>query len=151
MNSKFYQRVVNDFTSKAENYMNYYLSHELLKTNIDDYIDSSKFDKFVLQVLDEYLHEIENDSDSDMDYGNNEDQSNESDEQKLFTSINEFINEVKSFYKFNKDNQEIIEDIFKLLMDSTVQEKNRCTQCGIDMGLCNPRQLCGKLYCMYQD
>ena len=24
---------------------------------------------------------------------------------------------------------------------------NRCLECGIDMGECNPRQLCGKVYC----
>lgn len=22
-----------------------------------------------------------------------------------------------------------------------------CTECGIDMGYCNPRQLCGKIFC----
>ena len=26
---------------------------------------------------------------------------------------------------------------------------NRCIQCGIDMGVHNPRQLCGKRYCRY--
>jgi hypothetical protein len=25
--------------------------------------------------------------------------------------------------------------------------KNRCMECGVDMGDMNPRQLCGKLYC----
>jgi hypothetical protein len=24
---------------------------------------------------------------------------------------------------------------------------NRCLECGIDLGECNPRQLCGKTYC----
>ena len=28
-------------------------------------------------------------------------------------------------------------------------EKNLCVVCGIDIGHCNPRQLCGKTYCMY--
>ena len=27
-------------------------------------------------------------------------------------------------------------------------EKNKCIECGIDIGRCNPRQLCGKLYCI---
>ena len=26
---------------------------------------------------------------------------------------------------------------------------NRCIECGIDMGDCNPRQLCGKTRCLY--
>ena len=25
--------------------------------------------------------------------------------------------------------------------------KNRCVECGMDMGECNPRQLCNKTYC----
>lgn len=25
--------------------------------------------------------------------------------------------------------------------------KNRCTECGVDMGEMNPRQLCGKIFC----
>tara|TARA_B100000900_G_scaffold347778_1_gene313117 strand:- start:1283 stop:1480 length:198 start_codon:yes stop_codon:yes gene_type:complete len=29
--------------------------------------------------------------------------------------------------------------------------KNLCTECGIDMGDNNPRQLCGKTYCIYDD
>jgi len=27
---------------------------------------------------------------------------------------------------------------------------NRCLICGVDMGDCNPRQLCGKVYCYSQ-
>ena len=30
-------------------------------------------------------------------------------------------------------------------------EKNKCIDCGIDIGRCNPRQLCGKLYCINKD
>ena len=26
--------------------------------------------------------------------------------------------------------------------------KNLCIECGVDMGYCNPRQYCGKTYCM---
>jgi hypothetical protein len=151
MDSKFYQRVLDDFTTKAENYMDFYLSHPLLKSNIEDYIDCSKFNKFVLKILDEYLEDVDNDSDTDMEFENNEEQKNEEDEEKLYNSINDFIIEFKSFYKFNKEKEEIIEDIFKVLMNSTIQEKNRCVECNIDMGLCNPRQLCGKLYCMNED
>jgi hypothetical protein len=35
--------------------------------------------------------------------------------------------------------------------DSTDEEiKNLCTSCGVDMGPSNPRQLCGKTYCIYE-
>jgi hypothetical protein len=26
--------------------------------------------------------------------------------------------------------------------------KNLCVECGVDMGYCNPRQYCGKTYCI---
>lgn len=29
--------------------------------------------------------------------------------------------------------------------------KNYCTNCGIDMGDCNPRQLCGKWKCLFEN
>ena len=29
--------------------------------------------------------------------------------------------------------------------------KNLCTECGIDMGSCNPRQMCGKTYCQRRE
>tara|TARA_B100001057_G_C22101300_1_gene663338 strand:+ start:194 stop:502 length:309 start_codon:yes stop_codon:yes gene_type:complete len=28
---------------------------------------------------------------------------------------------------------------------------NKCLECGIDMGPQNPRQLCGKLFCLFND
>ena len=30
----------------------------------------------------------------------------------------------------------------------TYDQQNTCVECGIDMGSCNPRQLCGKLKCV---
>lgn len=39
-------------------------------------------------------------------------------------------------------------------LNTTINEEklyiNSCIICGIDMGLQNPRQLCGKTYCMYE-
>ena len=48
----------------------------------------------------------------------------------------------------NKNISEVREDIFTILMNSITEEKNRCVECGTDMGQCNPRQYCGKLYCL---
>ena len=34
---------------------------------------------------------------------------------------------------------------------SSRSQKNCCLDCGIDMGDCNPRQLCGKWRCLFSD
>ena len=31
------------------------------------------------------------------------------------------------------------------------EQHNYCLQCGIDIGDCNPRQLCGKTHCLFAD
>jgi hypothetical protein len=46
-------------------------------------------------------------------------------------------------------NIEDIEDIEDL--SDTDEPKNLCTECGRDMGPQNPRQLCGKTYCIYAE
>jgi hypothetical protein len=37
--------------------------------------------------------------------------------------------------------------LIQLIKESQTSMVNRCLECGIDMGECNPRQLCGKVYC----
>ena len=34
---------------------------------------------------------------------------------------------------------------------SSRSQKNCCLDCGIDMGDCNPRQLCGKWRCLFAE
>jgi hypothetical protein len=47
-------------------------------------------------------------------------------------------------------------DNFEKMQEERIKEyekseiKNLCIGCGIDMGYCNPRQYCGKTYCMYK-
>lgn len=41
----------------------------------------------------------------------------------------------------------IINDFKKSLLDNREGMINRCLECGVDMGRCNPRQLCGKTIC----
>ena len=54
------------------------------------------------------------------------------------------LQEKKDTY-LNFDN---IIDGFKQLVEENQEGMiNRCTVCQIDMGKCNPRQLCGKTYC----
>jgi hypothetical protein len=42
------------------------------------------------------------------------------------------------------------EDEEKDADDEATVYKNRCIECGVDMGDCNPRQLCGKTRCLEQ-
>lgn len=37
--------------------------------------------------------------------------------------------------------------LIQLIKESQTSMVNRCLECDIDMGECNPRQLCGKFYC----
>lgn len=37
------------------------------------------------------------------------------------------------------------------IVDYLGQSDNHCLECGVDMGECNPRQLCGKTYCFNKD
>jgi len=51
-------------------------------------------------------------------------------EEKKDTEVNE-VNEVNEVTEVNEVNE----------------VTNRCLICGVDLGDCNPRQLCGKTYC----
>lgn len=45
------------------------------------------------------------------------------------------------------DIDRIIYDLENSIKNNNEGMINRCTECNIDMGRCNPRQLCGKTYC----
>jgi hypothetical protein len=38
-------------------------------------------------------------------------------------------------------------ELVELVLSHTEGSVNRCVECRCDMGLCNPRQLCGKYMC----
>jgi hypothetical protein len=143
MNSKHYNAILEDFILKSETYMDFYLSYYLIKNNISEYLNPKKFKISKLEILDKYYDSDESSS--------NEDMAIEIDDtEKLSRIIDNFINELNIFYSFDKNSKNIKEDIFQILMSSTIEEKNRCVECGTDMGRCNPRQLCGKIYCYNQ-
>ena len=50
----------------------------------------------------------------------------------------------------NTNTNEYFEKIQKELVKEYEESeiKNLCIECGVDMGYCNPRQYCGKTYCM---
>ena len=55
-----------------------------------------------------------------------------------FTNVkNEYVNE-----------KSIMENIMNIFDTAGKGHINKCIECGIDMGECNPRQYCGKLYCI---
>lgn len=57
----------------------------------------------------------------------------------------------KSNYYLNLKNikKELNEAILEIIEKNSYELKNRCVSCGIDMGIDNPRQLCGKTNCIY--
>ena len=70
-----------------------------------------------------------------------------------------------NIYLKNNMNQKLITDFYKIIKLDNKNNKNNykkkiyghnsetdswhCLECGIDMGINNPRQLCGKTRCIY--
>ena len=94
--------------------------------------------------------------------------STDTDTNTTFTINNNIDNNEKIYdsppnkkQKFDDDFEKILEkldDNYKSedekfetnkIENSIYDIKNLCVECGIDMGYCNPRQYCGKTYCMY--
>ena len=76
--------------------------------------------------------------------------------EKLKEKIQKVIDETQLLQKlkeecdmyFSDDLEVSLVNIIKKNADETV---NRCMICNCDMGRHNPRQLCGKTYCMFSD
>lgn len=64
-------------------------------------------------------------------------------DEKIYSLVKE-IEEIDSSYY---NNEEITKDFKKSLRKNWQGMMNRCLECGSDMGIMNPRQLCGKTYC----
>ena len=58
-----------------------------------------------------------------------------------YTDENAIIQEIK---KYNTVSEKMI---ISLISKFSYGIKNKCIDCGVDMGIHNPRQFCGKLYC----
>jgi len=65
--------------------------------------------------------------------------------------INNIIEKINNQSNYYLDNENIKNDfnimIEQLIQNNELEFKNRCVDCGIDMGKDNPRQLCGKTQC----
>lgn len=62
---------------------------------------------------------------------------------------------ITDYFSSKKRKQKIITDFFKKKEKKICYGYNyetdswHCTKCGLDMGINNPRQLCGKIICNY--
>jgi len=65
-------------------------------------------------------------------------------EDELYSLILKLEKENKLYYDFDK----ILKDFKKSLEDNCEGMMNCCVACGEDIGRTNPRQLCGKTYCI---
>lgn len=72
---------------------------------------------------------------------------NNLDEDKLVEILRKNLNQFRQNEDIYLYIDNIINDFKKSLRDNNDGMVNRCTMCNIDMGVCNPRQLCGKTYC----
>lgn len=68
----------------------------------------------------------------------------ESFKSKIYYEIKDYFENVKDKYI---NEQILINSIEKIFRDIPSGPVNRCLECNIDLTECNPRQLCGKLYC----
>lgn len=66
--------------------------------------------------------------------------------EELRTQIEKYFINVKHQYPDEKVILELLVELFNKGSKGTI---NRCIECGIDMGECNPRQYCGKFQCDY--
>ena len=57
----------------------------------------------------------------------------------------------KSYYylDYEKIKNEFNIILKEIIMNNSLELKNKCVNCGIDIGKDNPRQLCGKTKCLY--
>lgn len=77
------------------------------------------------------------------------------DKSNIYIDINKIINKLDLnpdyYLNLNLIKQELYLVIYKLIKNNSYGIKNRCLICNEDMGEDNPRQLCGKTKCLYED
>jgi hypothetical protein len=71
---------------------------------------------------------------------------------EIQVDINNFIYKIsnKLNYYIDKDNikKKINLQLIKIIKKNILQHKNLCIECQVDIGINNPRQLCGKTRCL---
>ena len=82
---------------------------------------------------------------ADLDKSESSDTIHISEEQK--EKLYDILFDIQNNNQFYLDIENIINNLEKSINSNTNGFINRCTECNIDMGPHNPRQLCGKYYC----
>jgi len=79
------------------------------------------------------------------------DEINEKRNKLIQDKLGELVSLIEENDSFYYDFDKIKEDFIKSLKDNMEGMMNRCLECGTDMGRSNPRQLCGKSYCLLKE
>lgn len=61
----------------------------------------------------------------------------------LYPMISKLEDSKSEYYNVNN----ILDELIDIINKNSEGPMWRCLECGVDMGRCNPRQLCGKTYC----
>ncbi len=67
----------------------------------------------------------------------------------LYNLIKKLDNNSEFYLNQEKMKEDLNNMIIIVLERNSQSNKNRCVECGEDMGIDNPRQLCGKTRCIY--
>ena len=67
----------------------------------------------------------------------------------LYNLIKKLDNNSEFYLNQEKMKEELYNMIVIALKNNSHSNKNRCIECGKDLGIDNPRQLCGKTRCIY--
>ena len=78
-----------------------------------------------------------------MSFGN----SNNESMSKLYTTLQKALEEYENETDNYLNKEKCIKYMLTQLESCDKGLKNKCLVCGLDMGYCNPRQLCGKGVC----
>jgi hypothetical protein len=139
--------LVSELEDKLDEYLDY---DKILNQFIESLIDNTPENKKVKYDHDDYdkkkykkINDIMLETKIIKKYPNKEEEENEYLKIQLFCIISELEDKLKE-----ELNYDLIFNQFKQsLLNNTLGIKNRCTECNVDMGISNPRQLCGKTYC----
>ena len=114
------------------------------KRKIDEISEQNIDDKLVPSD-DESVQSDDEDYDESFlkSFNDKEDVVGESWEDKLHSIIIDIEDKSNTYLDYEK----IISDFKQSLLNNREGPVNRCLECNIDMGRCNPRQLCCKTYC----
>ena len=116
-----------------------------LKDKIKEILKSKREDKnIIINDTKEKVNGDNADNDADNDKYILESALEDKIEDEFYSLVTIFSDKLDIYLDYDK----ILENFIDSIIENNEGVKNRCCDCGVDMGQCNPRQLCGKTYCM---